>query len=454
MASGTGTVYDARRYGLAGDGVTNDQPALAALVDDVGRACAADGHPRVIYCPPGAYAIRDAATPWRSGVSLVGAGPGATRFVLANPGRSGEPNPLATFTARDHGAGRTNPVVDCTFAGFEIDGSGVALDRYDPLAKGLGLQYVLRGRFRDLYIHDTAATGLGCDFLQDTVIEGVLAVRCGRLDDGEQMGGAGIGVGVGGWGTTERLTISACTTVGNTTNGIFLELQDEDWPRTRGVRIVGCHAEGNRFGISDWGADGLVVSACTMTGNSQAGYDISAQGTTGVAGLGGIVTGCVIDRNAGDGLSVGDTPGPYAFRGNRISLNGGHGYREHNLSGGRGPAREIVVESNEIWGNGGDGVHIGAALTDPALVANRIRGNGRAGIALAAPCRGATIRGNRAWGSGEPGTQAYGMWITGTGGCVDGWVADNDFTGNAVVPARWDVRPAGGWWGGNRGVDR
>jgi hypothetical protein len=45
------------------------------------------------------------------------------------------------------------------------------LDEYDPVAKGLGLQYVLRGRFRNIYVRDTPATGLGCDFLQDTVVE-------------------------------------------------------------------------------------------------------------------------------------------------------------------------------------------------------------------------------------------------------------------------------------------
>ncbi|WP_329259045.1 hypothetical protein OG417_21880 [Actinoallomurus sp. NBC_01490] len=36
------------------------------------------------------------------------------------------------------------------------------LPEYDVLAKGLGLQYVLRGVFQDLYIHDVAATGFGC----------------------------------------------------------------------------------------------------------------------------------------------------------------------------------------------------------------------------------------------------------------------------------------------------
>jgi hypothetical protein len=180
-------VYDAHAHGLAGDGTTNDQPALAALVDTLGAAYAADGQQRTILCPAGTYSIQDEGVRWRTGVSLIGSGPAATRFVLSNPRQPTSPTPLACFTTREHDAGRDNHIADCTFAHFEIDGSGVTLPEYDVNAKGLFLQYVLRGRFHDLYIHDTGATGFGCDFLQDTVVDDVLAVHCGRLNNGEEM---------------------------------------------------------------------------------------------------------------------------------------------------------------------------------------------------------------------------------------------------------------------------
>ncbi|MFB7600847.1 right-handed parallel beta-helix repeat-containing protein [Streptomyces sp. NPDC056160] len=369
---------DAREYGLAGDGVTNDQPAFQHLVDALGAACAADGRPRVAHVPAGRYLMVDEPTVWRSGVSLIGEGRGATCFVLRNPGDRTTPVPLAWFTARQHGAGRDNHLADLTFAHFEIDGSGVTTEEYDPLAKGLGLQYVLRGRFSDLYIHDTAATGFGCDFLQDTVVEGVLAERCGRQDSGEQMGGAGIGIGIGGWGPVERLTVTTCTATGNGTNGIFLELQNDEWAPPSGIRITACHAEDNRFGISDWGADGLLVTSSTMLGNHEAGFDVSSQGTTRIGGRGGIVTGCVIDGNIRDGVGLGNTPGPYALRGNRISNNGRYGYWEHNLAGGDEEASaDIVLEANDIRDNALDGVRIDAVMRDLAVVDNRIRNNGR-----------------------------------------------------------------------------
>ncbi|GGY99415.1 right-handed parallel beta-helix repeat-containing protein [Streptomyces poonensis] len=369
---------DAREHGLTGDGSTNDQPALARLVDTLGAAYAADGLPRTIHVPAGRYVVQDRATVWRSGVSLIGAGRGTTCFVLRNPGNPSQPVPLAWFTAAQHGAGPDNHLADIAFAHFEIDGSGVRTEEYDPLAKGLGLQYVVRGRFSDLYVHDTAATGFGCDFLQDTVVEAVLAAGCGRQDPGEKMGGAGIGIGIGGWGAVERLTVTACTAIGNGTNGIFVELQEENWPPPRGIRITACHAEDNRFGISDWGADGLLVTSSTMIGNHRAGFDVSSQGTSGVGGRGGIVTGCVIDGNVRDGVGIGNTPGPYALRGNRISGNGRYGYWQHNLAGGdQEPAADIVLESNDIRDNALDGVRIDAPVRDSAIVGNRIRNNGR-----------------------------------------------------------------------------
>nr|WP_232533772.1 right-handed parallel beta-helix repeat-containing protein [Plantactinospora sp. KBS50] len=235
-----------------------------------------------------------------------------------------------------------------------------------------------RGRFRDLWIHDTGATGLGCDFLQDSVIESVVAERCGRLDNGRQMGGAGIGIGIGGWGPSERLTITACSTLGNGTNGIFVELQKDYWRPPRGIRIVACHAEGNRFGISDWGADGLIVSACTMLGNQIAGFDVSTHGTAGVPGRGGIVTDCVLDGNVNSGVSFGSASGPYLVRGNRISGNGRYGVLVHELPRGAGETiQDLVLDGNEIWGNGLTGVQIDTGAADLTVVGNRIRSNGR-----------------------------------------------------------------------------
>lgn len=375
---------------LAGDGQTNDQPALAALVDELGRACAQDGRPRVIYCPPGVYRICDETTVWRSGVSLIGAGEGATRFLLES---SGKPIALAGFT-QQHGASREKHLADCTFCNFEIDGSRVKLDKYDPHAKGLDLQFMVRATFRDLYIHGTAGTGLGCDHLKDSVIESVYAMNCGRLNSGEDPGGAGIGIGIGGWNGIERTSVTDCIAEGNATNGIFVELQKDMWPPPRGLKILGCHCTGNRFGISDWGADGLIVASCLMLDNRESGFDVSARGTAGVAGRGGLLSGCVLDGNS-DGACCDGTPGPYTLRGNRISGNRRRGYWHWQMKEKEDVPREIVLDGNDIFGNGGDGIRFDREVIDACLTGNRIRRNGAKALAVAAAMPGLWQAANR-----------------------------------------------------------
>jgi len=386
-------VWNARDYGLAGDGQTNDQPALQELVDELGRACKADGLPRVVYCPPGAYRIAGRTTVWRSGVSLTGAGEGATRFLLES---DAEPVALAGFTKQQHGASKENHLADCCFFNFEIDGSRVKLPKYEPRAKGLDLQFMVRATFRDLYIHDTAATGLGCDFLKDSVLEGIYAMRCGRMNSGDEPGGAGIGIGIGGWDGIERANVTDCIAADNATNGVFFELQKGMWPPPRGLKILGCHCTGNRFGISDWGADGLIVGNCVMLENRESGFDVSGRGVAGVAGRGGLLTGCVLDGSNQDGVSLDGTPGPYTLRGNRISNNRRHGYRHFQLKPDeKDLPREIVLEGNDIYGNGGDGIRFEREARDACLDRNRVRRNGGKAISLEAAMPGLWKEGNR-----------------------------------------------------------
>lgn len=362
---------------LTGDGVANDQPAFAALVSALGALYAADGIPRIIHCPGGIYSMRDAGTVWKSGVGLTGDGPGATRFVLSNPVSTTNPTPLAAYTADFHGASTSTPLVDCVFADFEVDGSAVTLALYSTGAKAFVLQYMVRPRFQNLYLHGCGATALGCDFLQDGIIDGVVAVGNGRLNSGSEAGGAGIGIGIGAWGASERTTIANCIAKGNGTHGIFVELQSSSFPRPRGIRVENCHAEGNVHGISDWGAEGMVVSGCHMIGNLKDGFNVSGSGVAGVAGRGGIVTGCVIDGNALDGVALGDTPGDYTISGNRVSNNGRHGIHQVNVTQAASYAGTAqTFHDNDVYGNALDGIRNDAVLTDGSITSNRLRNNG------------------------------------------------------------------------------
>ena len=186
-----------------------------------------------------------------------------------------------------------------------------------------------------------------------------------------------------------------CIAHGNATNGIFVELQKGMWPPPRGLKILGCHCTGNRFGISDWGADGLVVSACLMVENRESGFDVSSRGTSGVAGGGGLLGGCVLDGNGKDGACFGGTPGPYTLRGNRISNNARHGFWHWPMKPGEDVPGEIALDGNDVFGNGGDGIRFDREVVDACLTGNRIRRNGGRPMAFGASMPGLWREGNR-----------------------------------------------------------
>src|SRR5687767_14579828 len=71
-----GTVYNVKAYGAVGDGTTNDQPAIQALIDSFGStACMRCG---IIVFPPGAYCIESTLTINRKALMLVGVGAGSS----------------------------------------------------------------------------------------------------------------------------------------------------------------------------------------------------------------------------------------------------------------------------------------------------------------------------------------------------------------------------------------
>jgi parallel beta-helix repeat protein len=132
-----------------------------------------------------------------------------------------------------------------------------------------------------------------------------------------------------------------------------------------------------------------------MLDNRESGFDVSSRGTGGVAGRGGLLTGCVLDGNKQEGISLDGTPGPYTLRGNRISNNARHGYRHWQMKPDEPVTREIVLEQNDIHDNGGDGIRFERETLDTCLAGNRIRRNGGAAIALEAPTPGLWREGNR-----------------------------------------------------------
>lgn len=300
---------------VPGNGADDAAGAFQAAVDDL--ASRGGG---LLVMPAGRRYRLDRNVLWRSGVSLRGTGWGGQGSVLA---------PTGDQSAIRRTTGSTRETLDdCHFTSFEVDGSDQTDREYTPHTKALYLLYMNRAVFRDLYIHDTWSTGLGCDYLRDSVIDSVIAEGCGRgaTDPSSHFGASGIGVGAGAW-QHEDLAIVNCIGRGNVNYGIFVERQRTASHHARGVRIVGCTAEGNRHGIADYGCDRLIVADCVMVGNTHDGFHAghSLAGTRH-HGRNGVVTACQIHDNGRHGVTLfGDGAGGYTVVDTRISGSGAHG---------------------------------------------------------------------------------------------------------------------------------
>lgn len=59
------------------------------------------------------------------------------------------------------------------------------------------------------------------------------------------------------------------------------------------------------------------------------------------------------------------SPGPYTIRGNRLSNNSRHGYWHWRMKDGEDTQREIALDANDVFGNGGDGIRNREAWSSP-----------------------------------------------------------------------------------------
>ena len=257
MSLPEGLVCNARDHGLVGDGVTNDQPALQALVDALGAAYAADGQARVIHCPPGTYSIRDTGTVWHSGISLIGAGIGVTRFVLSNEANRVDLTPLAYFTAVQHGASREN---------VSPTAPSPASRSTDPASNRLATTTSPRG-----WAGSTCGAG-GSGTSTSTHRRDWARPR---LPPGHGGGGgeraplwrsilgsrraapaSASASAVGGRASGSRSPRAPPSATGPTASS--WSCSSPTWPPPRGIRITACHAEDNWLAF-DWGVQGLIV---------------------------------------------------------------------------------------------------------------------------------------------------------------------------------------------------
>lgn len=206
------------------NGINDDSVQLQQMVDYL----SANGG-GTVYIPSGVYTQKSQIN-WKTGVSLIGDGQGRSILKVIHVG-NGEDFGFASigYDKSNLAQIKQEKMKNCRFENFEIDGSGMVNIKYNSYGKGLYLVYLYNCVFRDIYLHDISATGLGIDFLCNTIIDNVTVDNCGRLyktapNDAYRQGGAGIGIGTNR-DLNESFQIVNCRANNCGSFGIFVENQ-------------------------------------------------------------------------------------------------------------------------------------------------------------------------------------------------------------------------------------
>lgn len=349
---------NAKSHGIMGDGITDDAPAFSKLVSELNAQGGG-----TIYLPDGNYRLSHRIT-WKSNVSLVGESYNAVLKPYCDPSLTQGFAAISWLKKDGSGQGYNtdNPMINCHFRHFTIDGIDHSPANYDSYPKGINMHFVKDSSFRDIVFRNTYATGLGIDFLENTFIHNIYCEDCGRgyiPTDGEGInGGAGIGIGTMGM-KKESCVISDCITVGCGNYGIFVE-GGSVFPEG------GCESY-------------YTISNCQTIGGRN--YGIAVKGTDNV-----MVSNNIMRNNTRDGFAILPRPNRACknvhVTGNSAHDNGGCGYRLADGDNGSNISDGVYIKGNVSSNNTKDGVLVSSLAKNVFIEDNVIIGSAR-GIAIA-----------------------------------------------------------------------
>jgi hypothetical protein len=422
-------------YGADKTGAADSYSAIIAARD---AASAAGGG--VVYAPAGTYKTLSPITSWPNKVSLIGDGPGHTIFKPTFADESFLKN-IKTAAA---------PMTDCTFDSFQVDGTGQTQSAgYVSSTKGLFSQFHRRCHWRNLYIHDTPATGLGVDHFQECTIDRVEVDGCGRLNGGTGPGGNGIGLGTGGF-AIESIVVSHCIAKGSARYNIFVEKQTAVSQTALFTKIHHCHVEGGQYGLGDCGNSRTIWDHNTITGPTIAGFGINGGTVSTLPGykiriVDNEFDACptaILYDTSGSGTANGPTGtelGQILIRRNRIT----GGTYAINVVLKNYDVYGLVIDDNVIEGTNKSGMWFSynsgtKALIDSSIKRNRFRnvgmiatGTDREGIKMQVSCTNVEIDDNRMLDDTGTPTARYGLTFSGTA-YTGGSVYNNEARGMAT----------------------
>lgn len=316
-----------------------------------------------VFIPAGQYWINQTIY-WCSQVSMYGVGSHQS-ILIAGEGLITSASSVIQQQGGVYSA--ANPMVDCNFKFFEIDFSNTAASGVTG-EKCIYMQYMDRGSFFDLYLHDSPGTCLGSDFMNRTWIMGCTIANGGRGGTSASLGNSGIGVGTNA-NAAQGVVIAGNYISGCTRYGIFFENQVATLAVSKGCRISNNVCTNNMVGIGDSGCYGIIIDSNICYGNVQR----SATGGHGIA----------IDTG-----TLNHTSGIYPqITNNQCFSNGGDGIRVDmsNAAISTSTLADIypTIANNKSYLNTGYGVNMVCNATSTvntsAVVINNVLNNNTSG---------------------------------------------------------------------------
>jgi hypothetical protein len=403
--------FNVRDFGAKGDGSTDDTTSIQSAL-----AAANTAGGGTVNLPAGTYVISSALTLF-SHIRLSGVGHSS---VITTPVMTGTGINLLS------GQGTSvSPLTDIEICDLKLDGSNVTPPSYNSSqGKGMYMSYLKRLKIHGVNVYNTWASGIGTDFLVDSVIDRCIVENCGRGWTTGQVGGSGIGIGTGVF-ATESFVVSNCIAKGIGNNGILVEDQFQT-VRSKGMVIANCLAYNcGRVGIQVSGTSGCVIAGCQVFANAAGGISVGR-------GLGVVatsynaqdvkITGCSAYSNTGHGIAVVDAKTTPDGTMQRISLANNDVYA--NLGAAVygiyvQDAQNVQITSNRVYGNGSHGLNISSSVAG-------------------SPVNNLVISGNIIYNNGITTPSARGVRVApgGTGSCSDILVFQNRIYDDQGTPTQ------------------
>ena len=414
---------------------SNDTTAIVNTINDA-KAATLAGVPAMVYVPGISCVNAAIATDWGDNLGMRGNGPGRSAIYAISNSQFG----LITGTSRS----TANPYDRVHFMDIELDGRFMAAGIYGIPQKGIFIQYMTKAIFQNVVCSNWLASGLGIDFLVDSVIYGCRADGNGRGNNGTQGGGNGFGIGSGMF-AIENLVIEACHANGNKRFGIFSEVNG----LTSGSYMIvkGCTSTNNQYGIGNCGNTRMVIQGNTVYTNTVAGI-FSGKGTVGTGtGFEALISGNTVYENL-DGIVYDSSNatgfGYHDIRDNRVARNTRHGIRLETNTVSAIPAMNVV--DNEVYQNGAIGIYVKGGnttvqATDLNIEGNRCYSNGQTdvsgltqGIRLDISTTRLSLKDNKCFDTAASGSkkQTYGVQLSSTYTHTDPAIIDNLLSANAT----------------------